>query len=211
MKTGWSSALFLLLAGAAPAAAQSTGAPKAGGHAVRPSPSSPGEALSSLSLSAALTQNDSQHVRAGVDWRIFEEAAQADGSHRLVAESKDAAPTFSLPDGAYIVHAAFGLAGVTKRIAIEGHNVSERLVLNAGGLKLVDKLGDAQIPPQRLSISIYVPERGNSEAKLVLANAKANETLCLPEGTYHVVSTLLDTSQGAQGGNNATNSVVTAD
>ena len=97
-------------------------------------------------------------------------------SHRLVAESKDAAPALSLPDGAYIVHAAFGLAGVTKRVAIDGRNVSERLMLNAGGLKLVDKLGETQIPPQRLSISIYVPERGNSEAKLVLANAKADET-----------------------------------
>ena len=35
--------------------------------------------------------------------------------------------------------------------------------------------------------------------------------ICLPEGAYHIVSTLLDTTQGAQGGNNATNSVVTAD
>jgi hypothetical protein len=56
-----------------------------------------------------------------------------------------------------------------------------------------------------------VPERGNSEAKLILANAPADAVIGLPEGAYHIVSTLLDTSQGAQGGNNATNSVVTAD
>jgi hypothetical protein len=56
-----------------------------------------------------------------------------------------------------------------------------------------------------------VPERGNSEAKLVLASAKAAEIICLPEGAYHIVSTLLDTTQASQGVNNATNSVVTAD
>ncbi len=128
-----------------------------------------------------------------------------------MAQSEEAAPTLPLPDGAYIVHAAYGLAGVTRRVAIEGGNVSERIALNAGGLRLIDKLGDAQIPAQRLSISIYVPERGNSEAKLILANAKSDEMICLPEGAYHVVSKLLDTGQGAQGGTNDTNSVVTAD
>jgi hypothetical protein len=204
------SALALMIAGVAPAAAQTEAAPEIS-RPHRPAPSPREEAHSSLSLSASLTPAESQHVRSGLAWRVFEEAGQPDGSHKLVAESNDASPTFSLADGAYIVHAAFGLAGATKRVAIEGRNVSERLVLNAGGLKLIDKLGDAQIPPQRLAISIYVPEKGNSEAKLVLANAKADETLCLPEGSYHIVSTLLDTSQGAQGGNNATNSVVTAD
>ncbi|KAF0128610.1 MAG: hypothetical protein FD148_1776, partial [Methylocystaceae bacterium] len=126
-------------------------------------------------------------------------------------QSEEASPTLPLPDGSYIVHAAYGLAGVTRRVAIEGGNVSERIVLNAGGLKLIDKLGDAQIPAQRLSISIYVPERGNSEAKLILANANSDDVICLPEGAYHVVSTLLDAGQGAQGGTNLTNSVVTAD
>ncbi len=164
-----------------------------------------------LRLSATLSAGDTQPVRSGMVWRIFEEAVQPDGSHKLVTQSEEATPTIPLPDGAYIVHAAYGLAGATRRVAIEGRHVSERLPLNAGALKLVDMLGETKIPPQRLSISIYVPERGNSEAKLVLANAKGEEVICLPEGSYHIVSTLLDTSQGAQGGNNATNSVVTAD
>jgi hypothetical protein len=167
--------------------------------------------MASLRLSASLGASDSQPVRSGLVWRVFEEAAQPDGSHKLVAQSDEATPTLPLPDGAYIVHASYGLAGVTRRVLVEGRSVAERLPLNAGGLKLVDMLGDAKVPPQRLAISIYVPERGNSEAKLVLANAKADEVICLPEGSYHIVSTLLDTTQGAQGGNNATNSVVTAD
>jgi hypothetical protein len=162
-------------------------------------------------LVATLGPNDAQHIRSGVVWRVFEEITQPDGSHKLIAQSDEGAPTIHLTDGTYVVHAAYGLAGATRRLVVEGHHHSERLTLNAGGLKLVDMLGETKIPAQRLSISIYVPDRGNSEAKLILANAKAEEVICLPEGSYHIVSTLLDTSQGAQGGNNATNSVVTAD
>ncbi len=176
-----------------------------------PAPPSSVEGLSTLRLAATLGANDQQPVRSGVVWRVFEERAQPDGSHKLVAQSEEATPTLPLPDGSYVVHAAYGLAGVTRRVVIEGRNVFERVALNAGGLKLIDKLGETKIPAQRLSISIYVPERGNSEAKLVLANAKADDVICLPEGSYHVVSTLLDTGQSAQGGANATNSVVTAD
>ncbi len=162
-------------------------------------------------LSAILAPNDLHDVKSGIVWRVFDERTEPGGGHRLAAESKEAAPTINLPDGAYIVHAAFGLAGATRRVVVDGRVFSERVTLNAGGLKLVDKLGDAVIPPQRLSISIYVPERNNSEAKLVLANARGGVPICLPEGAYHIVSTLLDTTQGAQGDNNATNSVVTAD
>ena len=202
------------VAAAAPATAQYASPVLKGGHSQKP-PSPPVAAdnqdLATLRLSATLGPNDAQPVRSGVIWRVFEERAQPDGSHKLVAQSEEASPTLPLADGAYVVHVAYGLAGVTRRVVIEGRHVSERIALNAGGLKLVDKLGETQIPPQRLSISIYVPERGNSEAKLVLANAKAGEVICLPEGAYHIVSTLLDTSQGAQGGNNATNSAVTAD
>jgi hypothetical protein len=214
MKRHLSAAMCCLLVGAAPSAAQNAlSAPPKPGRPLKESPLGPEQqqSLATLRLAAALTPGDQQNIRKGLIWRVFEEAAQSDGSHQLVAESEEAAPTLQVPDGVYIVHAAFGLAGVTKRIVIEGRGVSERVVLNAGGLKLVDVLGEMKIPPNRLSISIYVPERGNSEAKLVLANAKGDELLCLPEGSYHIVSTLLDTTQGAQGANNATNSVVTAD
>jgi hypothetical protein len=197
MKSSLSAGFALLLAGA--------------GCALAEAPTADARSSAILRLSAVLTPADVAPVRGGIIWRIFEEAPGDDGARRLVAESKEAAPAQTLPDGVYIVHAAFGLAGATRRVVIEGGNVSERLVLNAGGLKLVDMLGDTPIPAQRLAITIYVPERGNSEAKLVLANAKAGEVLCLPEGAYHIVSTLLDTSQGSQGDNNSTNSVVTAD
>jgi len=167
------------------------------GHPGKPAAEAP---TGGVRLSAALTASETTNVKGGVHWRVFEEQAQADGSHRLVAESREATPSFALPDGAYVVHAAFGLAGATKRIVVDGRVAHERMIMNAGGLRLIDKLGDATIPPQRLAISIYVPERNNSEAKLVLANARAGEVISLPEGPYHIVATLLDTSGAAPGG-----------
>jgi hypothetical protein len=165
--------------------------------------------LSILHLSATLGASDTQPVRSGLQWRIFDEKAELDGNHKLVVQSSEATPVFSLPNGNYIVHAAFGLAGATKRVTIDGKGVSEKLVLNAGALRIVGQLGDAPILSARSSISIYVPERDNSEAKLVVANGRTGDTIGLPEGNYHVVSTLLDAA--TNGAANPTNSVVSAD
>jgi hypothetical protein len=169
----------------------------------------------SLTLSAVATP-ELPPLRAGLKWRVFEERTGTDGSHKLVAQSSDASPTLTLPSGAYIVHAALGLAGTTKRVTLTaGQPMSERLVMNAGALRIVCMLGDQPINPTKLAISIYVPERGNSEAKLILSNAKAGDVIGLPDGSYHVVSTLLDTtgtgSLAQNGVANATNSVVNAD
>ncbi len=161
-----------------------------------------------LHLSAFLSAADPQPLRGGVIWRVFDEKTELDGSHTLVAESKDSTPALILPDGDFIVHAAFGLAGATKRVTINGAGVSERLVLNAGALRIVGILGDAPINPAKTQVAIYVPERNNSEAKLV-ANGKSGDTIGLPEGNYHVVSTLLDPQ--SNGSVNSTNSVVSAD
>jgi hypothetical protein len=168
-----------------------------------------------LLLSALLSATDLHPVISGLKWRVFDEATEADGSHRLVAESNEASPSFSLPDGNYIVHCAMGLAGMTQRVMMAGAPTSERLLLNAGGLRIVPVLGDQPINPAKLTISIYVPEHNNAEAKLILSKARAGDVIGLPEGNYHIVSTLLDTSgfgSMAQNGiANATNSVVNAD
>ncbi len=160
-------------------------------------------------LSAKLATSDSQPVRSGVQWRVFEEAEGSEGTHRLVAQSSEATPALTLPNGTFVVHAGFGLAGSMKRITVAGKGVTERLILNAGALRIASLLGDAPIPPARLQVAIYVPEPGNSEAKLVVANAKAGDTIGLPEGPYHVVSTLLDAT--GTGATSPTNSVVSAE
>lgn len=194
------------------AAAQSLPPFTPGGFGQSAPPNPVEAAQGTLYLTAVLAANEAQPVRGGLKWRIFEERAQADGSHRVMAESDDPSPRLALPNGAYIAHAAFGLAGASKRVIIDGNSVSERVVLNAGALKIVGMLGDKPIPPQRLSISIYVPAPGNSEAKLVFDKGKPNDVICLPEGVYHIVSTLYDLgSSTASGAPQATNSVVTTD
>lgn len=169
-----------------------------------------------LHLSALLTSHDNLPITKGpIRWRVFEDGVDAQGHHRLAAQSSEPMPTFVLPEGTYIVHAALDLASAIRRVTITDSSASERLVLNAGALRLVGVLGDKPINPAKLAISIFVPEAGNSEAKLVLNGAKAGDLIALPEGNYHVVSTLLDTAgySGAQksGVGNKTNSVVSAD
>jgi hypothetical protein len=162
-----------------------------------------------IKLSALFAATDSQLVLEGLQWRIFEETAGTDGKHKLVAQSSEATPTLPLPDGNFIVHASLGLAGATKRITIAGALLNETLILNAGGLRIAGQLGESPVNPAKLSISIYVPERGNSEAKLVVPNAKSGDTIGLPEGNYHIVSTLLDAA--TNGSSSPTNSVISAD
>ncbi len=206
----------VLAAGAGAAAAQTAAPSQADPSAIPPLRLPAGEAPakpetipeSSLRLSAFLSAADPQPLRGGVHWRVFDEKTEFDGSHTLVAESAEAAPALPIRDGAFIVHAAFGLAGATKRVTVSGKDVSERLVLNAGALRVVGMLGDQPINPAKTRVAIYVPERNNSEAKLV-ANGQSGDTVGLPEGNYHVVSTLLDPQ--SNGTANATNSVVSAD
>ncbi len=164
-----------------------------------------------LHLSATLS-SDSPIVRAGIQWSVFEDDVAPDGSHKLVTESNDAMPTLSLTDGRYIVHATYGLASSLRRIVIADRITSERLSLNAGAMEVGGVLGDAPIAPDKLSLSIFVPEHGNPEARLIAANAKPGRIIRLPEGSYHVVSTYLDTvGVGSLTPVSNTNSVVSAD
>ena len=139
---------------------------------------------------------------------MFDARADAEGVHALVAESHDATPSFSLPDGEYIVHVACGLAGAARPITVYGAPVTEKVVMNAGALKISGLLGDAPIPPARLSIQVFLPDRNDPEAKLILPNLKANEAQCVPEGAYHVVSKLMD---GTPGSATQTNSTIYGD
>jgi hypothetical protein len=182
-------------------------------------PGEPGK--TTLHLRAVLS-DASAPLQAGLRWRLFNVRADADGSHALVAESGAAQPTLAVAPGDYVVHLAFGLASATKRISVGDDERSERLTLNAGALRIAGTRGDAPIDANRLSLAIYVPERNNPEAKLIYSKARAGDLLGLPEGSYHIVSTYLDSvgvgslGMGKAGGgapNNAvaTNSIIAAD
>nr|WP_252393829.1 hypothetical protein [Candidatus Rhodoblastus alkanivorans] len=161
-----------------------------------------------VTFNAVFAPGDIQAIGSGLKWRVFDARPDADGGHALIAESSDAAPNFQLPDGDYIVHAACGLAGADKRFAVNGAPVDERLVMHAGALKIEGQLGDTTIPASHLNIMVYLPDRDDPEAKLIIPNLKAGEPECLPEGAYHIVSRLMDVAPGSTV---PTNSTVNAD
>lgn len=205
--TGFAYLLLTLLAGS-PALAQNATGPHDTAQ-TNADTVEPGHGV--LHLSATLG-TDPSVARSGIEWRIFEDHGDAGVEHRLLAQSTAAQPVFSLPNGSYIVHATFGYASQMRRVTLADKPLSERLSLNAGALEVTGTLGNTTITPDKLSLSIYVPDRGNSQAKLVVANAKPGQVIRLPEGMYHIVSTYLDTvGVGSLIPVSATNSVVNAD
>jgi hypothetical protein len=155
-----------------------------------------GDGQATLSLSATLNGAAGAALTGGLRWRVFGAQPDAAGAHPLIVESALAQPTLTLAPGDYVVHVAFGLASATRRLTLGPEVRSEQLALSAGALRIGGTLADAPIDPSKLSLAIYVPENRNPEGKLVYAKAKAGDIIGLPEGSYHVVSTYLDTVGG---------------
>lgn len=176
--------------------------------------------VATLRLTAAL--GTGAPLAAGLHWRVFSAHADADGAHPLVVDTSLAQPTLSLTPGDYVLHVAFGLASATRSVTLAAEPHSEQLTLAAGALRIHGTIGDAPIDPSKLALAIYVPERNNSEAKLVYAKARAGEVIGVPEGSYHITSTYLDTTgagslgagkagAGASSAGVETNSIVAGD
>jgi hypothetical protein len=202
--------LAALMALFAPANAQTPPSESVQAPPSESAPAPPGEsppapasqpAQATLGLSAVLTGGGAP-LTGGLRWRIFAAQPDPDGSHPLIVESSLAQPTLTIPAGDYVVHVAFGLASATKRVNLGAEVRSERLALSAGALKIEGTLADAPIDPSKLSLAIYVPQNRNPLGKLVYAKGKAGDIIGLPEGSYHIVSTFLDTV-GVHSGLNA--------
>ena len=169
-------------------------------------------AQATLSLSAVLSGGGAS-LMGGLRWRVFGAQADPDGSHPLIVESGLAQPTLTIPPGDYVVHVAFGLASAAKRVTLGAEVRSERLTLSAGALRIEGTLADAPIDPSKLSLAIYVPQNRNPLGKLVYAQGKAGDIIGLPEGSYHIVSTYLDTvgaHSGVSAAGNSSKSAVLA-
>jgi hypothetical protein len=177
------------------ALAQAPGVPAPAGppspFSTAPLPTAPPGQVA-LFLSAAFA-GDGKPIRSGLVWRVYEDRGDV-ARPSPVARSTNPTPNFTLPPGNYIIHAAYGFAGASKRISVQSGSFAERLTVSAGALKLGGIVADSQIPPGRVSFSVYVPIGANSEGRLVVANAKPGEIIRLPEGTYHVVSTYGDSN-----------------
>ena len=174
----------------AAAGALAQGAPVPPSLGTAPLPTLQGQVT--LALSAAFA-HDNRPIQSGLAWRIYEDRGDT-SAPTVVARSNDPAPRFTLQPGSYVIHAAYGFAGASRRITLQSGALNERVSIGAGALKLRGAISDNPIPPNRLSFSIYVPIGSNSEGRLVLANGKAGELIRLPAGTYHVVSTYGDSN-----------------
>jgi len=147
-----------------------------------------------LALSALLTENG-QRIDQGVIWRIYEEKPGPDGKSKLVATSREAAPTLKLAAGDYMVNAAFGRAHLTRKVSVPaGAAASEKLVLNAGGLRLSAFVGDGKpAPANTVAYDIYTDERDqNGNRAKIIGSVKPGVIIRLNSGIYHIVSTVGD-------------------
>ncbi len=141
-----------------------------------------------LELSARMTQ-ESAPISRGMVWRVFREREDADGKLPLLATAKGGTAKFELPAGTYLVHAAFGRAGATKRVSLGSDGSSEEIVLQAGGLELNATAAESEIAPRNLRFSVFELELDDEgERKLISRNVKPGKVIRLNAGTYHVLS-----------------------
>lgn len=125
-------------------------------------------------------------IKNGIIWRVF--TTDSDDEPLFIVRSMDSSAKFILEPGRYIIHAAFGRAGVIKHVTLEaGEMLSEKIVLNAGGIKLNAVLPDGEINKNRLKFSIYHQATSNNEA-LIAQDVKPGAIVRLNAGVYHIVS-----------------------
>ncbi len=130
-------------------------------------------------------------IRDGIEWRIFPLNLQHQDKTEELAYATGGSKAFDIEPGEYIIHAAYGHAGVVKKISIGNEAVREEINLNAGGLKLLaNATGNVRIPTRMLKFNVYEQAiRQDGSRKLLARNIRAGEVTTLPVGTYHVVST----------------------
>jgi hypothetical protein len=158
-------------------------APGTGESAVPPLPGRQHD----LVLEARLV-TEGEPLSAGVVWRIFGAQPAAEGHLPLVHEARGGTTTVKLVSGEYLVHAAFGHAGVAKRVTIADDDQMETLVFNAGGLRLEAEVAeDRPIAPENLTFEV-LQEDENGDYVTVVPNAAPGRVLRLSAGIYHVDS-----------------------
>ncbi|KAA2235164.1 hypothetical protein [Salinarimonas soli] len=190
MKRLPSLAVLLLAPGLALAQAPDPAATSPGPAPAQLAPAQPRQAAVTLRASFAGNQ---QPIRAGMIWRVYEDRGEGIVPN-LVVKSDLPNPTLPLPPGNYIVHAAYGFASASTRLAVQWTNLDERVTISAGALRLKGAVGESPIAPGSLSFSIYVPIGNDAEGRLVVGGVRGDEVVRLPEGTYHVVSNYGDTN-----------------
>jgi hypothetical protein len=131
---------------------------------------------------------DGPPLTEGVSWRVFGAKPGEDGQLPLVARAQGGTTTVQLASGDYLVHAAFGRAGATKRVTVTDDGHMESLVLDAGGMKLDAIVGDNE-PVSRENLRFEIlQENEDGELVTIIPSATPGLVLRLAAGTYHVIS-----------------------
>lgn len=142
-----------------------------------------------FTLEAKLTDKGDV-LKKGVVWRIFSDRPGGDGKLPLVREAKGGTVHLPLKPGSYIVHAAYGKAGISKRVKIDRAGGEDTLVLNAGALKLRAVVGkDRDLTANQVAFDIYRGADGQeNKSDAIAVDVKPEQTVRVPAGTYHIVS-----------------------
>ncbi len=142
----------------------------------------------------ALLTADGQRIDQGIVWRVYEDTPGAKGESKLLLTMREPSPTVPLKPGDYIINAAFGRADLTRKITVTpGAAMSEKFVLNAGGLRVTVLVDGAPPAPNTVSYDIFSGERDQSDNRTrVMSRSKPNVVIRLNAGIYRIVSTYGD-------------------
>lgn len=140
-------------------------------------------------LWAQITE-DTGALSGDLVWRVYALDPLNVSQYQLVDSSDDSNPVFTLPDGDYVVHVAFGRAQATTRIAVSGSAIEQPLVLNAGGLRVMPVgAGERELATSETSISVFSSEQDEyGQRRLILRDMPQGAIVRLNAGTYHIVS-----------------------
>jgi len=157
-------------------------------YAVGLSPVDTTRPVHQLDLDASLVP-DGPKIERGMVWRVFRDEPDADGKLPVFVTARGGSATIGLNSGTYLIHAAFGRAGASKRIFINGKGMSESFILQAGGLELNAETANVAIQSKHLRFSIFEHEQNEEgERKMIAPDVEPNKIVQLNEGTYHVLS-----------------------
>lgn len=144
----------------------------------------------------ALLIDKGQPIKSGIVWRIYKEKPEkTSGKHKLISVFKTADPVMSLPQGNYLINAAYGRAFLTRKVKImAGKNITEQFVLNAGGLRVASVLANGSpVAENTVYFDILSDERDQFGKRLkVLEKVRPGLVVRLNAGIYHIVSTYGD-------------------
>jgi hypothetical protein len=134
-------------------------------------------------------------IQNGIHWRVYSDRPDQTGAFRIVGESGDATPSFSLPPGTYVIHATYGLAGLTRKVTIGLEGARETLTIAAGGLRMQGMVGESRIPGAQVNFQIFRGSQFDSgDKRLIAEDVAQGDVVLLPEGIYHIVSNYGDTN-----------------